>query len=855
MATIADLNVRLGADSKQMISELNKAAREFRKKSREMAELADNMFTAVTLPVIGLGAAAISSAADIERLTNAMASTMGSAEAAAKEIELLRQAAAAPGLDFEQAIKGSVRLQAVGMSAEDSRRALSAFGNALALAGGSASDLDGIALALGQIAAKGKVSAEEINQLAERTPQIRAAMKDAFGTADTEQLQKMGITAEKFISEIITSFEKLPKATGGLTESMTNFQTSIKLAFATLGNSINTAVDFEGKLNMIANAINGLANWFKELSPETQKFIVYTTLAAAAIGPMAKAIAALSSLKAVLAVQTANLISGFAKLKLALVEGMAAFKAMDMAMRLTVIGVVATAITGLVLAFQHYSKSASEAEQATRALAEVQARAKQAVVEEEIKIDELIAKIKDENTARAEKQAAIQELQKLSPDIFKNLTLEGNLTQQLADGKKKYIEVLMLQAEAEALYNSIVEKKQKIIALDINNDEAKVGVMDKLVGFLTYGGDETKRLAYEQALMTQRTDEAKEALQGELDVLQARSEEVRKQLSGVVAPATPSTGGGATAGGGGESTATKQARETADVLAELEKKYTEVAIRAQLFGNVTSVNGDRAELLRDSITELLDMGLDPSSEQIQNLIGRYKNLTETLEPLAASFTNVNSSIGATVETVSLSGETIVSLSEKVAGFLASLKPDIIEDFKDSWDTLRGVAENFGSTMVIAADAAQEAIFDMVNEGETNLKDFANAAAKAAAKVVRTYIMQGVAAVVKDALEKFGILGLAIGAAAGAGAGMLFNVALSKLKVPAFAQGGLVYGPQLAMVGDNPGAATDPEVIAPLSKLQSMMGRSQEITGVVRVAGSDLLIMLENAQRNQKRYGT
>ena len=387
----------------------------------------------------------------------------------------------------------------------------------------------------------------------------------------------------------------------------------------------------------------------------------------------------------------------------------------------------------------------------------------------------------------------------------------------------------MLQAEAEALYNSIVEKKQKIIALDINNDEAKVGVMDKLVSYLTYGGDETKRLAYEQALMTQRTDEAKKALQGELDVLQARSEEVRKQLSGVVTTATPSTGGGATAGGGGESAATKQARETADVLAELEKKYTDVATRAQLFGETSGVVAERSGLLKDAIGELLEMGLSPTDTQVLALSERLATLNSNAEVLPTTFANVASGMLPVLETMTTANEKIRTLGDYFG--------------------------NIGDALTTAAVTAGKSMYEMAASGETSFKKLGKAALKSAADIIRGYIMEGVAAVVSDALKKFGLIGLAIGAAAGAGAGVLFNQALKAIKVPALAKGGLAYGPQLAMVGDNPGAATDPEVIAPLSKLQGIMGRSQEITGVVRVAGSDLLIMLENAQRNQKRYGT
>jgi phage-related protein len=48
-------------------------------------------------------------------------------------------------------------------------------------------------------------------------------------------------------------------------------------------------------------------------------------------------------------------------------------------------------------------------------------------------------------------------------------------------------------------------------------------------------------------------------------------------------------------------------------------------------------------------------------------------------------------------------------------------------------------------------------------------------------------------------------------------------------LPMLANGGLAYGPTVAMVGDNPNARNDPEVIAPLSKLQGMGGGGVQIT--------------------------
>lgn len=69
-------------------------------------------------------------------------------------------------------------------------------------------------------------------------------------------------------------------------------------------------------------------------------------------------------------------------------------------------------------------------------------------------------------------------------------------------------------------------------------------------------------------------------------------------------------------------------------------------------------------------------------------------------------------------------------------------------------------------------------------------------------------------------------------------------------VPALADGGLAYGPTYAMVGDNLNARTDPEVIAPLSRLQSMLptaGAAQQIQitlgGQLTAKGRDLVYVL------------
>ena len=118
------------------------------------------------------------------------------------------------------------------------------------------------------------------------------------------------------------------------------------------------------------------------------------------------------------------------------------------------------------------------------------------------------------------------------------------------------------------------------------------------------------------------------------------------------------------------------------------------------------------------------------------------------------------------------------------------------------------------------------------------------------------MMKATAAYITKTLSALGPLGIILAGAGAAVVGTLFNKALSNLNVPALAQGGLAHAPTLAMVGDNRNAGVDPEVIAPLSKLKNMMGDmgggSPNFNISHRINGNDLLVLIENANRQRGR---
>jgi hypothetical protein len=88
--------------------------------------------------------------------------------------------------------------------------------------------------------------------------------------------------------------------------------------------------------------------------------------------------------------------------------------------------------------------------------------------------------------------------------------------------------------------------------------------------------------------------------------------------------------------------------------------------------------------------------------------------------------------------------------------------------------------------------------------------------------------------------------------AGLGAAQIATIAAAP--IPAFAQGGLVFGPTMGLVGEGIGTTrSNPEVIAPLDKLSQFIGGGQQnivVTG--RLDGTDILLSSKQTLINSRR---
>ena len=138
------------------------------------------------------------------------------------------------------------------------------------------------------------------------------------------------------------------------------------------------------------------------------------------------------------------------------------------------------------------------------------------------------------------------------------------------------------------------------------------------------------------------------------------------------------------------------------------------------------------------------------------------------------------------EEATISGEQIGGmLASGIANFAqnfgeALASGDGLEVFKSMLTSVMGMLQQFGATLIAAGMAAL---------------------------AFQSLLLNPIAAIVA---------GTALVAAAAAARAALQNA------TTAFANGGIVSGPTLALVGEYPGASSNPEVIAPLNKLRSMI---------------------------------
>lgn len=266
------------------------------------------------------------------------------------------------------------------------------------------------------------------------------------------------------------------------------------------------------------------------------------------------------------------------------------------------------------------------------------------------------------------------------------------------------------------------------------------------------------------------------------------------------------------------------------------------------------------------------LGMDPVDNPFDNWEQGLENLKDETKEYENNFNDFGTSIKNTLEKVL----PLINKFNKGIGLGSgggkkeTFKPLASKEIKDPSalpKTLEPVKmpDDLDNSIISLMDLVMELNISLEKMGETlgnvlmagadSFASFAESAKSAAKSAIGALIAEGVASAVSMALKNpaFALNPALIPVVAGL-AGGLAKTAFNSL-IPPFADGGLVTGATIGMVGEGPGTSmSNPEVIAPLDKLKSMIGESGggnvQVFGTIK--GSDILLSSDRAKNNRNR---
>lgn len=289
MPILSNLIVRIGASTDDFDKQVDRSLNKVKRFAADVTAAGTALSIGFSAPLIAAGAAAIKAGSDMESLTMGLKAVMKSSQATADEMAKLREVAKLPGLGLEEAVKGTIRLQILGNSANESRRIMGELGNALAVVGGGREDFNEVIRQLSQLGAVGKVTKENLDPIIERIPQLAAIIKEKFGAEalgdPAKTFERLGISSQQLIQIITDELAKGERAGNTYKNSWTNIEQAAKDAAAEFGKTLLPIAQrvLDDFLTPGIEKAKALATAFRDLSPEAQSVALQFTAIAAAI--------------------------------------------------------------------------------------------------------------------------------------------------------------------------------------------------------------------------------------------------------------------------------------------------------------------------------------------------------------------------------------------------------------------------------------------------------------------------------------------------------------------------------------------------------------------------------------------
>lgn len=214
MATIASLLVKIGADTGDLRKELNSTKRQiktaFGSEFINVSSKAGTALTGIGVALAGLSVAAVKTASEFQNTQIALTNMLGSAEKAESFIKEMQSFAAKTPFNFSDVTQAAQKFLAFGFTVEQVIPTLTAVGDAAAGVGAGQDGVNRLTVALGQIAAKGKLASQEMMQITELGIPAWKMLADAMGISIAEvqdQVSKGAVDSQTALEALVSGME------------------------------------------------------------------------------------------------------------------------------------------------------------------------------------------------------------------------------------------------------------------------------------------------------------------------------------------------------------------------------------------------------------------------------------------------------------------------------------------------------------------------------------------------------------------------------------------------------------------------------------------------------------------------
>lgn len=576
----------------------------------------------------------------------------------------------------------------------------------------------------------------------------------------------------------------------------------------------------------LGDIVSSSLRYWKSLSDGTQNFILKVTLITAAIGPV---------------------LIVFAKLLSIIKLATAAFRVLSITMLANPFVLIAAAVASVVVGIIALTEHLRSASDETKFLDDANQKLNKSIAKEQANIDKLFGTMKNLSKPMEERQKALDEINRLYPGYLESTKIEEININKVADAYDRMSKAMRNKLIEQQRDASLTELTEKQIELELKKQRIQEKGYNALGGNKFYGekakldqlgigllaGDRNKGESGKEYAVRKVLEE----IDAELKQIEGTTKSVNTEFDKLLNPNKNIRGG---AGGAGFNFGGKRKGN-----------------------NNTNLGGDLKSDIKVEVTPVIpDDVVTTGIEGAENIVKAFESRMPEIELKFKELKPNDVTFGKTLEDIiEKLGEDIgkvVGVASQLFSQLDGITNQYFENKEARIEKDFNKQKKYIESSILGEANKNQLIAELEEDRSKKVNELRRkeAISNKVKSIFDSIINTAVA--VTSALSS-GPAGIALAGIIGA-MGAVQTGLIASQPIPALARGGLAYGPTMSLIGDNPNASVDPEVIAPLSKLGPMIqkysnGNSNHLTGSFRLSGNDAELLVSNAkQRKNRMYG-